>query len=374
MFSLYHGDRHFHASGLAHRLQAGPAETLEERVRGYFSARPGAAPLVGALPFDRSADDYLYEPLQAAHEPQAFPFPLPGAEQAGWAPIRIDAEPQPAAYAAMVAQALKRIAAGELEKLVLSRSLRIETSAPVDAQQVVARLARDPDVMAYLVDLPAPAGTQRTLVGATPELLVSRHGAAVVSHPLAGSAARSGHPTQDRLAAEALLASAKDRREHGLVVESILDLLAPFCSELATPEGVALRHTSTMWHLGTRIEGRLKADAPSSAGLAALLHPTPAVGGSPRAAALAAIRELEPQDRGFYAGAIGWTDAAGDGEWHVTLRCAEISGTGLKLHAGAGIVAGSVPESEVAETGAKFRAMLRALDMDETHIKLDDAA
>lgn len=373
MFALYQGDRQMHANGVGARLAPGPADTLEARVQAHFARADGpqALPklLVGALPFDRAGPDHLYQPLEVSHGPS--PVQRPKAQ--AWVPVRISAEPAPAAYAGMVRRALELIEADKVRKLVLARSLRITASQPVDAAAVVARLARDPEVVAYLLHLPTMNG-ERTLVGATPELLVSRTGPIVVSHPLAGSAARSQDGAEDRRAAEALLASDKDRREHGLVVDAIMDLLAPFCTQLEKPDGPALRRTATMWHLGTRIEGRLKANAPSAAGLAAVLHPTPAVGGTPRAAALDAIRTLEPQGRGFYAGAIGWTDAAGDGEWHVTLRCAEISGSALVLHAGAGIVAGSVPESEVAETGAKFRAMLRALDMDGDHIALDDAA
>jgi isochorismate synthase len=120
-----------------------------------------------------------------------------------------------------------------------------------------------------------------------------------------------------------------------------------------------------MWHLGTRIEGRLKqADMPSAAGLAALLHPTPAVGGFPRERALEVIRELEPTGRGFYAGAVGWCDQTGDGEWHVALRCAELRPGRLTLHSGAGIVEGSEPTEEAAETSAKFVAILDALGID----------
>jgi isochorismate synthase len=149
-----------------------------------------------------------------------------------------------------------------------------------------------------------------------------------------------------------------------MVVESILDTLTPYCADLSTPEGTGLRATASMWHLGTRIVGRLKDTSLSSAFFAALLHPTPAVCGLPRKLAHAQITELEPYDRDFYAGAVGWCDSAGDGRWYVSIRCAEIDGDEARLYAGAGIVPGSTPEGEVAETAAKFKAMLDAFGIE----------
>ena len=225
-------------------------------------------------------------------------------------------------------------------------------------------------ITAYRIDLD-PQGRRRA--GADrrdPELLASRKGH-FASEPLADPRATGAGPG----AGPELLASEKDRREHAITVEYVLDTLAPHCGDLQRPGGMGLRSTTTMWHLGTRIEGRLKSpDGPSALGLAALLHPTPAVGGYPRDAALAAIARLEPHDRGFYAGAIGHVDAAGDGEWHVALRCAEVTGAQITLHAGAGIVAGSVPDDEVHETAAKFRAMLRAFGIPDAQRALREAS
>lgn len=375
MFALCRAGKSIYVGGVKRRLVPGSVDTLEARVRAFFAeGAAGRDPerdpgvLVGALPFDLDRDDLLFQPdlFHHAHDIKPFTPLSPDGGARGWAPRGIAAAPPPARYAEMVRRALARIAAGELRKVVLARSLRIEASAPVDPAAVAERLSRDPSAATFLVDLSLASGRPgHKLVGATPELLVSREGTRIVSHPLAGSARRVPDAAEDRRAGEALLRSDKDRREHALVVESILDILAPFCAQLAAPEGTGLRSTATMWHLGTRIEGVLKGEGPSAAGLAAMLHPTPAVGGDPRAAALEAIRDLEPHDRGFYAGAVGWTDAQGDGEWYVTLRCAEIEGASLILHAGAGIVAGSDPDAEVAETSAKFRTMLRALDMEE---------
>ena len=289
---------------------------------------------------------------------------------AGWQVLAMAPRPTEEGYAAAVRAALSRMADTRLpalHKVVLARTLELELSQAIDPLALTRRLAADPAVATFLIDLSAWSGVaDHSFLGATPELLVSRRGRRVVSHPLAGSAARLPDAAADRAAGESLLGSDKDRREHRMVVEDILDRLAPYCSQLSTPEGTALRSTRTMWHLGTRIEGRLKgADMPSAAGLAALLHPTPAVGGYPREAALEAIRELEGQDRGFYAGAIGWAEGSGDGDWYVALRCAEIRSRRVLLHAGAGIVAGSDAEAEVEETSAKFRAMLVALGVGE---------
>ncbi|WP_333629139.1 isochorismate synthase, partial [Stenotrophomonas cyclobalanopsidis] len=217
-------------------------------------------------------------------------------------------------------------------------------------------------VATYAVPLPVePGQAPAWLVGATPELLLRKRGAQVLSHPLAGSARRSSDPAEDQRVAQALLASRKDHDEHRHVVEAIVDGLAPWCSRVEAQAQPMLHATASMWHLGTRIHATLKDPSTPAATLLAELHPTPAVCGTPRQAALQRIRELEPVPRGFYAGAVGWLDAQGDGDWYVAIRCARLQGTQLRLFAGAGIVADSQPEAEAAETGAKFTALLNAL-------------
>jgi isochorismate synthase len=193
----------------------------------------------------------------------------------------------------------------------------------------------------------------------------TQRGAQVLAHPLAGSARRSADPVQDERAAQTLLASAKDHDEHRHVVEAIVDGLSPYCSHIDAQARPVLHATATMWHLGTRIHATLKDPRVPAAALLAQLHPTPAVCGTPQQAALQRIRELEPVPRGFYAGAVGWLDAQGDGDWYVAIRCARLQGTQLRLYAGAGIVAGSQPQAEVAETAAKFAALLNALGVSE---------
>lgn len=354
--------------------------SLGERTRSFFASHAdGPRCLVGALPFDREAEDFLFQPDRASLDGVAAPAGIAGSASAAasgrWT---VEARPTAAAYANAVAKALTLMAephgdSRPLRKIVLSRSLTLATDRELDPAALLRLLAGDPSVTAFTVPLPARAG-ERLLVGATPELLVSKKGSAVVSHPLAGSARRAGDPSLDRQAGAALLASDKDQREHRAVVEAVLDTLAPYCSELGAPDGTTLRATATMWHLGTRIAGRLKDSDVSVAELAAALHPTPAVCGLPRERAAALIRDLEGYDREFYAGAVGWTDDAGDGEWHVAIRCADLCGNRIRLYAGAGIVEGSDPLCEVDETSAKFLPMLGALGIDENGRPLKERA
>ena len=183
----------------------------------------------------------------------------------------------------------------------------------------------------------------------------------VTAHPLAGSAPRHPDPEIDRAASETLHGSVKNLREHAHVVDSLRSSLSPLCSELDIPERPSLMSTPQLWHLGTPISGRLRDPSTTSLDLALAVHPTPAICGTPTAAARDLIRELEG-DRGFYAGALGWCDENGDGEWMVTIRGAVLDsdGTALTAHAGGGIVAESDPDDELAETTTKFGTVLGA--------------
>lgn len=271
--------------------------------------------------------------------------------------LQLTAEPAPAEYAGAVREATGRIRAGELRKVVVARQIRVQAGRPLEARLLAARLrAVDPD--AYTFVAPTAGGV---LVGASPELLVSKHGREVRSNPLAGSAPRFGDPQEDRRSARALQESAKDRDEHRIVVESVAETLGPFCGELTWDRQPVLLSTANVWHLSTRFRGTLREPAPHVLELVAALHPTPAVCGSPRGVARATIDELEPSDRGSYAGPVGWMDAEGDGEWAIALRCAELAGETATLYAGAGIVAASDPAAELDETERKFRAFLDSL-------------
>lgn len=362
------------ALGVAATLAPVGAEGLAAAVRGFWAEHAQASLLVGALPFDRAAPAHLYAPRRVAN---AQPPGMDGRqEEAGQVEVgqaapgewtSVEAPPA-AAYAAAVERALALLAPGSaLRKVVLARSLLVRAPEPIDTGAVLARLARDTSVTTYAVPLPPDEnGAARALIGASPELLVDKRGPRVRSAPLAGSARRHAGKAADEASAAGLLASQKDRREHAFVVEAILDILAPYCRDLKAPPGPSLVSTASMWHLGTGIEGTLRDGDVSAIELAAALHPTPAVCGLPREAAREAIAALEDLDRGFYAGAVGWGDRTGDGRWMVAIRCAEFSGRDARLYAGAGIVPGSDPWAEVAETSAKFAALLSALGIDET--------
>jgi menaquinone-specific isochorismate synthase len=198
-------------------------------------------------------------------------------------------------------------------------------------------------------------------VGASPELLVSRAGDVVRSHPMAGTAPRGGDPTSDARLAASLLASSKDRAEHQLTIDMVHDTLLPWCSYLDYEAEPSVVPVANVQHLATLVEGRLSDPAPSVLELVRALHPTPAVCGTPREVARAFIAEHEGFDRGRYAGTVGWVDAHGNGAWAVSIRCASISGATAKVYAGNGIVADSDPSTELAETRSKLQAMLSAL-------------
>lgn len=371
-FRLAGPEQFIAAHGLRAEVERGAIESLPERLRRFFARNDGGPRLVvGALPFDRSQDDYLFQPEgvasgQSREDAATVACALPQG-------LRCAIRPQPSAVAyrqsvAACLQLLGQVTEGgqQLAKVVLSRSLSVTSSQPFDAARLLRALAHDRSVTVFSTLLPPEAGApQPLLVGATPELLVAKRGAEVVSHPLAGSARRHDDPAADRRSAAALENSDKERREHQAVVDAVFDALSPYCRELAAPEGTGLRATASMWHLGTRIVGTLKDQDTPVAELAAALHPTPAVCGLPRSRAAEVISQLEGYDRGFYAGAVGWADESGDGEWYVSIRSARIAGAHATLYAGAGIVAGSDPAAETDETSAKFVAMLSALGIDE---------
>ncbi len=346
----------------------------------------GAPLIVGALPFASDRPANLFRPRSARRlSPDALARELgvggaAGETLFGGSDVRLSPEPPRRTYEEQVAAALKRLGNGSrdtLRKVVLARTLDVRLSESVDVRAVVARLYADRSATTFCVPLgvsgasldarhraSASDGAASVLVGATPELLLEKRGARVVSRPLAGSTRRWSDLRADRAAAAALARSAKDRLEHALVVDHVADTLAPHCSELRVPPVPELISTSTMWHLGTTVQGTLRDDGITALELAAELHPTPAVCGLPRELAMATIGELESFDRGYFAGTVGWCDARGDGRWMVAIRCAEVDGASARLYAGAGIVAGSEPAAEAAETAAKFATMLRALGVE----------
>lgn len=252
-----------------------------------------------------------------------------------------------------VRDAIETVRSGRLRKVVLAREVTVVANQVIPVATVLARLrALYPACRVFSVD---------GFVGASPEMLVTRHGTEVVAHPLAGTVARSGDPDTDATLAGLLLASHKEREEHALVVEAVADALRRHCDSLEVPAEPSVVPFRNVSHLGTRIEGRLRRPAASALALAAALHPTPAVAGTPTDEALAYIAEVEKLDRGRYAGPVGWVDAQGDGEFAVGIRSAEIEGNRARLFAGVGLVAESDPEAELLETQLKLQALLAAL-------------
>ncbi|MFV0410067.1 MAG: isochorismate synthase MenF [Paracoccus sp. (in: a-proteobacteria)] len=344
-------------------VASGTQDTLDGRIERAFRQAGPAAIIGGALPFSRHQPDHLW----CAERGNAAAIPAARAGAAAPA-LGIRAAPSRQDYAGSVLKALDLIRRDAshrdgLRKIVLARTLAVSTSDPISVAGLLSRLAEDDSVTTFQVALPGRQSAPRHLVGATPELLIEKRGRAILSNPLAGSMRRCADPAEDAQACGELARSDKDRREHAMVVEYILDQLAPWCRELGCPDGTRLSATRSMWHLHTRIVGELRDDSVPVPVLAAALHPTPAVCGLPCQRAADLIQKLEPVTRDFYAGAVGWCDGKGDGAWYVAIRCADICEREARLYAGAGIVEGSDPMAEAAETGSKFAAMLTALGL-----------
>ena len=252
-----------------------------------------------------------------------------------------------------VAETIELIEAGTAEKVVLARDYALWSKTPFDPIRLLTRLEeRFPDCHVFRVD---------GLVGASPELLIRRDGRAVSSQALAGSAARSEDPSEDERLGKELLSSDKDLREHASAAASVGRVLGELCDRLTREATPSLFRLANVQHLATRFEGRL-GEPLSAMAVAGRLHPTAAVGGTPTPTAIDVIRRLERMDRGRYAGPVGVVNSEGDGEFAIALRCAEISGARARLFAGAGIVAGSLPESELEETRIKLLAMQSAFE------------
>ncbi|GAA0462306.1 isochorismate synthase [Streptomyces olivaceiscleroticus] len=338
---------------------------VADRVQDVLDTRRRAgdpAPVVvGSLPFAADAPPALTVPRSVRWAPPLREDPLvvlpaPAGDDRGRWEVR--PVPEPEQYGKAVAAAVARMRAGEFDKVVLARTLELTSDREPDLPAMLRRLAqRDPAGYTFAV----PSGPDRTLIGASPELLVARRGGRLVANPLAGSTPRSSDLAEDVRRAAALLESPKDLHEHAVVVEAVRAALAPFCTGLDVPPQPTLVRTAAMWHLSTTVTGKLADPGATALHLASALHPTPAVCGTPTDVARAVIAESEPFDRGPYTGMVGWQGADGDGEWVVTIRCAEAEGRSLRLFAGAGVVAASSPEAETAETGAKFGTFLNAV-------------
>ncbi|GGM59186.1 isochorismate synthase EntC [Deinococcus arenae] len=347
-------DRHLHL------LDPHAAPLTAAQARHALRGAPDGTHLLGAIGF--TPQDPAAFHLAHSTPPTSTSSPSTAASSTSASPtgtvvLHAASRPVPDAFEANVAHAAAAIARGELHKVVLGRTLDLQLHAAPDPRAVTARLAQGaPD--AFVFGVPLRDGAQ--LVGASPERLLSKRGAQLRLRPLAGTRARHADPAEDLRRAHDLLHSAKDRHEHALMIAAVRETLAPLCCELTVPDAPRLVQTPGLWHLGTSIHATLRDPGLHVLDLVSAVHPTPAVCGVPAPAARDLIGTLEGP-RGFFAGAVGWCDARGDGEWAVTIRCARLRGPHARLFAGAGIVAGSDPAQERAETAAKFGTMLRAL-------------
>ncbi|RVU34497.1 isochorismate synthase [Rheinheimera riviphila] len=277
------------------------------------------------------------------------------------APLRLGHN-KAAEFTRQVRQAVQLLQQPKLKKLVLGRAIECHSEQLDLADCLLSLLQQNPGAATFAV--PLPGG--EVWFGASPELLLARHGNQIRTQPLAGTCRRDlTDLTRDQAQAEVLRHSPKDRYEHQLVVQQISEVLAPYCKILQVPAEPSLLATSRLWHLASDIQAELvNADIPSL-DILQLLHPTAAVCGQPTAAAREAIRQIETYQRDFFCGAVGWQDLAGNGQWQVMIRCARAKAGQLTLYAGAGIVSASEPAAELAETNAKFATMLGALGLPE---------
>jgi salicylate biosynthesis isochorismate synthase len=288
-------------------------------------------------------------PLGALPETGDPPYPDLGSHT-------LESVPSVADWQTAVAEAVARIAENDLRKVVLSRSVIVRSDqAPSGFDLVHHLVGTYPRCFGF-----AWRSGTATFLGASPELLVRSIDGSVSSNPLAGSAPRGEGEEEDRALAEALMRSPKDRIEHRLVVDDVVSRLAPFVGRVEVPDGPSLKRMATVQHLSTPVSGRL-VEPTQILRLVDALHPTPAVGGTPRGRAVAFIDKIEGFDRGWYTGGLGWVDGAGDGEFAIALRCGLVEGTEAHIFAGAGIVADSDPDAELLETRLKFRPLLELL-------------
>lgn len=353
----------------------GAAARVGEALAGIDVVRdevegPGSGPVaIGALPFDPHAPATLVVPaLVIGRAPDGTTWITHIGDGSG-PPLEARATPAPSVrppdgfsltsqmphdqWCRLVHDTVAEIRAGRFEKVVLARQVDVEANRPILVADVLERLrALFPSTTVFSVD---------GFIGASPELLVRRTGTAVRSHPLAGTMPRSGDPEADARIAAAYMASTKERHEHQVVVDAVAATLRSVCVELTVPDEPAVLQLRNVSHLGTRLDGVLADPAASAIDLCARLHPTPAVAGSPRDDAIRYIQDVEGFERGRYAGTVGWVDARGDGEFVVSIRCAQLDGCRARLYAGVGVVDDSDPEDELAETQLKLQALLAAV-------------
>ena len=358
----------FAGQGIAHSISADTAaeflRTIEHDNQTSLDVGPIA---IGNIAFQRMAPATLVIPRKVVGKDEAGNCWITTIDDASpTISPALASQPKPSTfnvepitpietYKKAVLAARDAVRSGAITKAVIAREIRVTSSIPIDVHAVLLRL-RATFARSYRYSI-------NGFIGASPELLVEIKGDRIRSHPLAGTTPRTGDPKTDDELARKLIASMKDQVEHRVVIDVIHEMLLPWCSYLDWEPEPSVLQVANVQHLGTLIEGHLSAVRPSVMEIVRTLSPTPALGGHPRDAALTLIAEVEELDRGPYGGAVGWVDGSGNGTWAVAIRCAELSDDRLtaRLIAGGGIVAASDPDAELAETQAKFQAMLSAI-------------
>ncbi|MBW8301122.1 MAG: isochorismate synthase MenF [Hydrogenophaga sp.] len=370
LFVFTSGKRELRATGSRGRITA-PAKdgelfgsplqrSLNEAFERAYRAGQKNPIVIGAIPFDVNEPSCLYVPdnhewQEKETTPAAVEAPMPAL-------LGQRSIPDEDGFKRAVEHAIVNFRHSDVRKAVLAVMRELTFAEAVNVDRLLANL-RIRNREGYQFRIAMPDGGE--LVGVSPELLMRKQGDRIVSNPLAGSARRMADPEADSANAAKLAASEKDQYEHSLVVEDIRSLLTPCCAELTVPERPSLINTAALWHLSTRIDGRIADPSMNALQLACLLHPTPAVCGFPTERARRLIRFVEPFDRGLFTGMVGWCDAEGNGEWVVTIRCGTVRRDTIRLFAGAGIVEASEPASEWAEVQTKLGTMLSACGLQD---------
>ncbi len=356
------------ARGIAARVAFSEVQKTLSEINHHNETNLNVAPIaMGIIPFDQNSAGEFFIPQQVVGKDESGNCWLTTIDEA---PTDIEVSPPPSAktnsfsvrpltpidkYLQAVASARDAVVNGKITKAVIAREIIVEADQPIDVHSVLQRL-RATFGNSYRYSM-------NGFIGASPELLIEVSGQTIRSYPLAGTTPRTGDPNTDNELASKLISSMKDQVEHRVVIDVIHDMLLPFCSYLDWEPQPSVIQVANVQHLGTLIEGHLSDEHPPLLELARMLCPTPALGGHPRLEALEIIAQLEGFDRKYYGGAVGWVDANGNGTWAVAIRCAELSDDrkSARIIAGGGIVAASDPAAELAETQAKFQAMLSAI-------------
>lgn len=374
--AFFFADAHrtLYASGRIEHFSV-PALEREALLDSVSNAGEGGGWLLGALPFERTRESHLFVPEGLRVLP---PWrPMPPDLRVFSRSTRRRAVPPSSAYEALVSSAQQQLLQTDLRKVVLAREHQFSLRQRPGLASLMTRLrAAHHTGASFAMALPVStedALKNAVLVGASPELLVSKSGSLVECLPLAGSRPRGRRSIEDAELRRELLESAKDHDEHRLLIEQLVCDLSPWVEEIQVPERPIAVSTPTMWHLATPLTAKVRDPEVNVLRLVLAVHPSAAVCGVPRERANQTITALEPMSRGFFGGAIGYMDPAGDGHWAVTIRCAELSGDHVRLLAGAGIVAASDPKSEAQETQHKMSSMLNALESAREDGEMRDA-